>query len=167
MAIVHNIPDKSRPLFPENTFLADFNAPTLGRYDFNDTQNTPPLNTNQLVFETHPANIYFVDRITMTLDIDVVDFKKSLSGGIVPNIRLRLTRANQNIYPTPTRFNNYYPNLELNQWFWSDLQGDTLVADFRGILTQPAGLIGEFIILTAVERAIKVIPQSKADVVGF
>lgn len=150
MSISLHLPPATIPIQTETRFEANFNAPTVNRYDFNTSANT-----GVEVLELFRGSIYVLERINFSLDIDEADFKKSIptdqTNVEVPTLSLRHFKRNQQIWQKPIPFINYVDNLEIVSYVLAAESNDKVIANFRGQLVQVAGTTGDATITAQVQ----------------
>jgi hypothetical protein len=135
VSVVYKIPKTAKFLQTSNRFVATFNVPTPGAYNF-----AVAANTGQLILSTQPNHLYLLERINVGGTIAEGDFLAAIT--IFPTATLRFFRENQTVYPLPLSVVNYIDNQEINAWAWSDQGNNSLIVDFAGLLTQTPALVG-------------------------
>lgn len=143
------IPVSAQPIFTDNRFVATFNAPTIGRYDWNIAGNQ-----GQLVTAARENSVYILDSVAFSTSIPVGDFQSSLLPGLAPALNLRTSRARMPIYRAPLPFTNYFYPLPLTAFFNSQSGGDNLLIDFSGLLKQIPATVGILTITAFVQMVI-------------
>jgi len=129
------IPPRSKYVPTANVFEAVFNAPTLGKYDFNNAGNT-----KQHIIDLKPNALYLLDRISTSANITEQEYTSSLN--VNPSFDLFRKIKSQREHPRPIPIINFSDNQDLIIWSHSQKENDSLVADFRGLLDQVPSLVG-------------------------
>lgn len=153
MALVYSIPKTARFRQVVNTFVATFNVPALGQYDFGVAGNT-----GQAVIDLEPNSIYFLDRVNVGGTIEEGEFLNAVA--TFPRLRFRYLIENPAVYPAPLPIVNYIDNQEVSAWVWSDKSNDSLVADLTGVLNQTPFLVGVGTVTLAVQLNLYQISES-------
>ena len=138
MAIIKDIPKDSRFIQSVNTFVATFNAPTLGAYDWNVAANT-----GQVVIDLRKQSVFLLEKLSFSATVAEGDFLEAVT--TVPTIRLRRRLDQQNVFYKPIPIVSYVDGNDAIQYVWTRTQDnnpDDLIIDFRGVLTQTAALVG-------------------------
>lgn len=135
MSISYKIPHQSYFIQTANLFAATFNAPTIGRYDFN-----VPANTAQTILALQPNTVYFIDRCNVGGTIAESDYLESIV--TLPTAQIKFKQGNEAAYRLPIPIVNYIDNQEFNAWISTDKGSQELTMTFRGVLKQTAALVG-------------------------
>lgn len=139
MSIVKQISKGAKFIQTANFFEAQYNTPTLGRYDFainaNIRQNVIPINKDSL---------YFIDRINFSCTIPESDYLSVID--TTPEIQLFYGQRGSPVYVKPLPVVNYIDNQETNTYFQNfgqdDFRDNFLTVTMRGSLAQNAALVG-------------------------
>lgn len=138
MSIPLTIPVTARPFLTANTFTATFNAPTLGRYDFNVAANQ-----NNIVIPIRHTSVYVLERINFSASVPEGVYQEAIDPtNLLPNLQLLTTVQQVQIFPEKQPFINYVDNLSLLLFFHTTQDNDNLLATFTGQFTQPAFMVG-------------------------
>lgn len=135
MSIIYQIPHTSRFIETNNTFVANFNNPELGKYSFDNAANTEVelLKLNQ-------GSVYLIERMSVGGNITEGQYNDSID--ILPTLTMKRSVDGMVVYKKPFPINNYKDDSEVVTYVVSEKEHDTLIADFRGILNQTAVLVG-------------------------
>lgn len=136
MSISYQIPHTSRYIPTTNTFIATFNNPTLGKYDF-----TGGAVQNQTVIQLFRDTIYLIERISVGGDLSEQVYRESIFS-TVPILTLRRKQGNQIVYKNPMPIPNFIDDQDITAWIISDKQDDELLLSLDGVLTQVAETVG-------------------------
>lgn len=134
MSIGQRISTKSTPFETSNRFVATFNVPTPGEYDFGIAANR-----NQTVLALNPNYVYLIDRVSFSASIDEGVYLGAVNAQ--PTFRLRY-RNSTLTYPAGLPAVNYKDDLEFNFWFWTTKTNDELLITLTGSLLQTPPLVG-------------------------
>lgn len=137
MSIQKTIPQDSRFIQTANRFTALFNVPTLGNYNFeNGAVNAyiPVLNSLQ------KNHVYMIEKYSFSATIDEGVFLEATSQ--VCTFQLFRASDRQVIYQVPIPLINYADGVSCIGYFSTTQDNDQLLATFRGLLSQPAPLVG-------------------------
>jgi len=133
--IIKTIPKSSNYLQTVTRFTANFNVPAPGQYDFNTAANT-----GIVILEMNPHSVYFIDKINFSTTTPEEVFFSAVN--TVPTATLRKSKDKGVIYQRPLPLVSYLKANEAIAFFWTRQNDDSLIVDFRGILDQPAPLVG-------------------------
>jgi hypothetical protein len=136
MATNFQIPDKSTLIPTTTIFSAQFNVPTVGRYDFTLT----PANQNVFCMDMRPDVIYFIDSYSVGANITEEQFLESIT--VFPQLQITKRFDSQNLYRAPLQIVNFTDHGELSNFFHSDILDDQLLLSFTGELRQLASMVG-------------------------
>lgn len=136
--VTWKIPYKSFYFPVTRIFSAQFNVPTVGKYDFN-------IAANQKLefFKIYDDKIYLIDRVFINADIgsDVYNFSISTA----PELQFYLGVSDQFLLKYP------YSIMETEQqniglFLYTDQRSDRFLVTMRGVFNQVAETIGQNII---------------------
>ena len=144
MTIPIKIPVTARPRQTATQFHAHFNVPTVNVYDFGD-----PANVDIPIMPMKKPSIYLLTGISFSCDIPEGTFKSAIN--TIPTLQLNLLSTKVQIFPDPIPFINYVDSQEYVYFFNSQIQPDSLIGTFTGILNQPPPLVGDLIIYAQVQ----------------
>lgn len=148
MAIIKNIPDGSRLMIVGGVFSADFNVPTVGRYDFTESKNAGGDYRNRKVslgIELNPGALYYADKLSFNCNISESDFLETIdlsSEENIPKFYMRTSVDLKSVYAYSARIFKFYENFEIGQYFFNSNVKNYLLADFSAKLKQNANLVG-------------------------
>jgi hypothetical protein len=132
MSINFQLPKTARFLQCNTSVVATFNAPTLGKYNFN-SQIADVL--------TMQANsIYFIERVNIGGTIPEEEYLYAID--TLPTAEFFNSVTRQQVLPRPIPVVNYIDNQEINAWVWTDGDGQPLQLRIAGILRQTPFLVG-------------------------
>jgi hypothetical protein len=139
MSLPIKLPVSARPTLTSNIFTADFNVPTLNKYDFTNVA----ANQNQTVLTLTGASVYIIERCCFSMTIPEGVFQESIDSAIsVPRIEFTTQKTQQQLFARKQPFINYVDNLELLLFIPSDQAGDIIRASFECVLNQVAATVG-------------------------
>lgn len=139
MGINLTVPISAQVHQTANIFQANFNVPTLNRYDFTNTAG----NANQVVLALDRWSVYIIERINFSGNITEGNYGEAIDQNAgLPTFQLRTVVANQQIFPNWQPVINYVDNLETQQVFWSQQDNDSLLCTYRGLFAQTAAMAG-------------------------
>lgn len=160
MSLTFKIPQTARFISTSSRFLAAFNNPTAGVYDFDTTTLPGNVNTNQVIIPLQPNSVYLIERMSIGADIGEAVYQESLSlpaalGDLLPTLRLSWLRGRgENIYAAPFPITQLIDNQEVAAWVTTSHSNDFLVATFRGTLNQVSATVGRVTINVYVNLSI-------------
>jgi len=146
MSLINNIPTSSIPIQTSTSFTAEFNNPTLNKYDFNVSANE-----NVFILTLRKNTVYYIDRINFSLDVDETDFKQSIDNANPITFTLKSLKTNKPIFPQPLPFINYVDNLEVQEYYKSGQSNDQFVGTLNGELFQSSGLVGDVFVSALIQ----------------
>lgn len=135
MAIIYQIPQQSRYISTTTIFTAQFNNPTIGRYDFD-----VPGNQNIQVEELKPGTVYLIERLSIGGNIAEGTYLESIV--TLPLLTIKRSISSQIVYKRPFPVVNYADGIEAAAWIHSDKSGDFLTLSLIGLLTQVPSMVG-------------------------
>lgn len=141
MGITFQIPSTARPISTNNIFTGVFNAPTIGKYDFDIDANK-----NQIVTELEEKTIYLIERISVGGNIAESDFLDAVTldqtTNQKPEYDLRYSVNKTKVYKKSFPVLNYIDDKDVVMWVWSDKGNNNLTMDFNALLNQTTNLVG-------------------------
>lgn len=150
----YQIPHTSRYIETSNIFVANFNVPLLGGYDFKI-----PANTGVKILDLITNTVYLIERVSIGGNISEENYLDAIS--VIPKINLRKKISNEIVYKFPFPVSNYYDDKSITAWVISEKSGDELIADFTGQLNQTAALVGKSVIDINVSYSIYAIESTE------
>lgn len=148
MAIVKKIPDGSRLMIVGGVFSADFNNPTIGRYDFTESLTAGGDYRNRKVnlgIELNPGSLYYADKLSFNCNIAESDFLETIdlsSQENIPKFYMRTSVDLKSVYAYSSRIFKFYENFEIGQYFFNSNVKNYLLADFGAKFKQNANMVG-------------------------
>jgi hypothetical protein len=147
MSIIKTIPDSSRLMIVGGVFSADYNDPTIGRYNFTDIKTGGNYRNRgvNLGIELNPGSLYYADKLSFSANIDESDFLETIdlsSTENIPKFYMRTAIDLKSVYAYSSRIFKYYENFEIGQYFFNQNVKNYLVADFSAVLKQNANMVG-------------------------
>lgn len=148
MAIVKNIPDNSRLMLVGGVFAADFNVPTIGRYNFTDSLTSSGDFRNRKVslgIVLNPGSLYYADKLSFNCNVAESDFLETIDltdEENIPKFYMRTSVDLKSVYAYSARIFKYYENFEIGQYFFNSNVKNTLLADFGAKFKQNANMVG-------------------------
>lgn len=148
MSIVKSIPDGSRLMIVGGVFSADFNVPTVGRYDFTNSLNAGNDFRNRKVnlgLELNPGSLYYADKLSFSANLSESDFLEVIDltdEENIPKIYMRTSVDLKQVYAYSSRIFKFYENFEIGQYFLNSNVKNFLLADFSAVLKQNANMVG-------------------------
>lgn len=134
MSLSDILPEDSRPIKTDNSFIATFNNPTVNQYDWD-----VPANKNVFMLELRPYCIYLLDRVNFNLDIDQGAFHQGISTTL--NAKVKYGTKQEMVFASPIPFLNYLTNFSIRQFAGgTGNRSETLTLDFDGVLNQVAAM---------------------------
>jgi hypothetical protein len=118
-----------------NLFLATFNVPALGQYDF-----SVAANQNVSVLPIDATNLYFISIVNFSATVPESAYIENLTTDL-PQIRFKTKQNNKPLYGGTYPLAKYLVTNEVGTFFESKQSKDELLADFSGILDQNASLV--------------------------
>lgn len=137
MSIIKTIPQDSRFIQTVNRFTALFNVPTLGQYNFENGAVNEYVTVLNSLQKNH---IYMIEKYSFSATIDEGVFLEATAN--ICTFQLFRAIDRQVIYQVPIQLINYADGVSCIGYFWAAQENDQLVATFRGLLNQPAPLVG-------------------------
>lgn len=147
--IVIQIPPYTQFLQPVKRFEADFNVPTLNKYDFGVAANT-----NQDFLPVKKQHLYLIDKLSFSASMDEGVFLEAVdtdaAGDPSTKCSIRIpSQLDKLIYREKIPFVNYIDNSDVQIYAYAE-QDETLTMTFEGVLSQPLELVGEASIFTQI-----------------
>jgi len=148
MSIIKEIPDGSRLMIVGGVFSADYNTPTIGRYNFTDALDVNLNFRNRSVnlgIELNPGALYYADKLSFSSNIAESDFLETIDlsdSENIPRFYMRTSVDLKSVYSYSSRIFKYYENFEIGQYFFNSNTKNFLYADFSAKLKQNANLVG-------------------------
>jgi len=136
MAVIERISVKALPIETSNQFVATFNVPTPGQYDYGIAANQNQV----MIARLNPNFVYLIDRVSFSASVPEGVYLESVN--VQPQFRLSLRQTQYGIYPRPLPGVNYKDNLEWRFWFWTEKHNDQLLVTLTGSLNQVAATVG-------------------------
>jgi hypothetical protein len=137
MSLQLTIPKTSRFVQTNSSFLATFNAPTRGKYDFGVTAGGFQL-ADILTMQSN--SIYFIERINVGGTIPGEEYLFAID--TLPLATFFNAVTQQQVTPKPIPVVNYINNQEINTFVYTDTDGQLLQLKLSGILKQTPFLVG-------------------------
>lgn len=131
--ITYQLPRKIRFIPASAIYTANFNSPTIGKYDFYGQQKI-------FVQKLLPNTVYLIDSFSVAGNIAGEDFLDSIE--TCPLLNLRKTLNSENIFDCPIQIQNYFTDRQIVHFFKTGLNNCGLAANLAGVLTQSPALIG-------------------------
>ena len=131
--IAHTLPRRIRLIPGSAIFTANFNTPTLGKYDFNGQRQT-------FVFELVPNSVYLLDSITIGGNVSGESFLDSIK--TTPVLNIQKTNDNENIFDKPFPIQGYWTDRQVSRYFKTGLNNCGLQATLTGVLNQIPDFVG-------------------------
>lgn len=142
MSLNVKIPSKSLVFRPTARFVATYNVPTPGKYDFTNEGAPNFVNVNVPLMALKRQSIYLIDRWTFNTTVSTDLYQQGISTNPNPQIRLKLIRKSDTIITqTAWDVDAEVSDEEIMVWFHTDQDEDQLVASFEGQLDQVGDLI--------------------------
>lgn len=135
-------------------FEADFNTPTLGKYDFGVAANQ-----NYEILQLNASHLYFFSILNFSATVPVSAYIENIE--TIPSLDLRMKQGGAQLYQQGYPLVSYLNNNEIATFFWSDRENDTLIGNFAGVLGQNASLTGIASIIAQVSLNIHEITDTK------
>ena len=135
--ITKTIPQDSRFIQTANSFTALFNVPTLGQYNF---ENGAVNNNITVLSNIQKNHVYMIEKYSFSAAIPEGVFLEATRS--ICSFQLLRAIDSQVIYQAPIPLINYADGVSCIGYFFSTQDNDRLIASFRGILNQPAPLVG-------------------------
>jgi hypothetical protein len=148
MSIVKTIPDGSRLMIVGGVFSADFNNPTIGRYNFTDSLNASSDFRNRgvsLGLELNGGSLYYADKLSFNCNVAESDFLETIdlsNDENIPKFYMRTSVDLKSVYAYSARIFKYYENFEIGQYFLNNNSKNVLLADFSARFKQNANMVG-------------------------
>lgn len=113
-------------------FTAEFNNPSPGVYDFGTA-----VNEGVGVFRCELNTYYVIERMSVSADVNALDFTASLE--VVPVLRLWRRLDNSTIYETGLSLVSYVSQQDQAVLVHSDREGDEVLGTLTGVLRPVLG----------------------------
>lgn len=136
MGLISQLPKGSTPLVTFNRFTATFNTPTLGAYDFRIPANQRQFSQLKMQNQYY----YRIDKLYYTVTIPEAEYTTAIN--VMPQIRLRFSQSDWNVYPNPISLALFFQGLDLNYWFHNNKGNQNLQMSFNGVLNQTPAMVG-------------------------
>jgi len=153
MSLINRLTPSALPKETLNQFVATFNVPTVGVYDYTNVA----ANQNQVALELDGKYIYMIERVSFSASIDEGNYFESIN--VLPQIRLKYRDTPGLLYPFPFPCLNYKDNMEFNFYFNTPQDNDALLVDFTGVLNQIAATVG----ITTIRAAFSMVIYEEHD----
>ena len=149
--ITYQLPRKIRYVPGSAIFEATFNAPTIGKYDFDS-------NTQIFVPKLLNNSVYLIDSFSVAGNIASEDFLTAID--TVPLLSLQKTLDNENIFDNPIPIQNFSTDRQIVHFFKTGLNNCGLQGKISGVLNQVAPFVGIGTIKLSVTFSLHVIDDS-------
>lgn len=143
MSIGYVIPKTSRFVQTNSAFLAKFNDPTAGKYDFAGptiSGGAPGGYQYANILKMQSNSIYFIERINVGGTIPQEEYLYGIS--TLPQATFFNAVTQQQVLPQPIPIVNYITNQEVNSFVWTDNDNQQLQLRLSGVLSQTPFLVG-------------------------
>lgn len=140
MSLQLTIPKTSRFVQTNSQFVAKFNTPTLGKYDFCGATGISGGQGIADILTMQSNSIYFVERINIGGTIPQEEYLYAIS--TLPLAVFYNETTGQQVLPKPLPIVNYIINQEVNSFIWTDNDGQKLQLKLSGVLSQTPFLVG-------------------------
>lgn len=117
-----------------NTFVATFNTPTAGKYDWGLAANV-----DQAVMTLAGHNLYYLALMNFSATVDEAAFLQNIS--TAARVQFRSGQNKAALFGGSYPLVKYLVNNSIGAFFSSPQKADTLTATFTGVLNQDASLI--------------------------
>ena len=141
MSIGYVIPKTSRFVQTNSAFVATFNNPTLGKYDFAGAGGTSGGTQLADILTMQANSVYFIERINIGGTIPQEEYLFGIS--TLPQATFFNATTKQQVLPQPIPIVNYIINQEVNSFVWTDNDGQKLQLRLSGALSQTPFLVGQ------------------------
>jgi hypothetical protein len=149
--ITYKLPRRIRYIPASAIFTATYNAPTIGKYDFNN-------NKQVFVEKLLPNTVYLIDSFSVAGTVASEDFLSAID--TVPLFTLAKSLNNEHIFDVPIQLQNYFTDRQIVHFFTTGLNNCGLVATISGKINQIAQFIGIAEIKLSVNISIHAIDES-------
>jgi hypothetical protein len=147
MSIVYPIPHTARFIQTENIFSANFNVPTLNKYDFGIAGNL-----NQNCFEYQKNTVFLIERISIGGNVSEEIFNDSIH--VTPLLTFKNRQSGYVIYQLPFKISSFYRSVDISTFTSSDISNDFVTLTMTGLLNQVPATIGKATIKLVVSLSI-------------
>ena len=139
MSLPVKLPVSARPILTSNIFTANWNVPTVNKYDFTNFAG----NQNQTVLRMTGSSIYVIERVCFSTTVPEGTFQESIDSAIsVPQLVFKTLKTERQVFDRPLPFINYVDNLELLLYVPSDQTDDEIIVTFQAVLDQVPATVG-------------------------
>jgi len=149
--ITYNLPRKIRYIPASAIFTAQFNTPTIGKYNFNGQQKI-------FVEKLLPNTVYLIDAFSIAGTVASEDYLSAIES--IPLLNLRKTLNDENIFDVPMQIQNYSTDRQIVHFFKTGLSNCGLAANLTGKLNQIAAFIGILTISLSINFSLHAIDTS-------
>lgn len=149
--ISYNLPRRIRYIPASAIFTANFNTPTLGKYDFAGIEKI-------FVLKLLANTIYLIDSLSIAGTVAGEDFLQSID--LVPIFTLRKSIDKESIFDVPIQIHNYATDRQIVHFFRSKKTNESLIADVKGTLNQLPSFVGLPSISLSINLSIHAIDSS-------
>jgi len=136
MGVTYKIPHQARFIPTVTTFKADFNVPTVGKYNFDVLANQ-----NIEVIPLIGNTVYLIDRLSLSADISELSYQNAVENN-PPLITFKRKIQKEIVYQKDYPVLNYIDDQDFTAWIHSEKGGDVLTVSIKGIIAQTNDLIG-------------------------
>lgn len=135
MSLSWKVPHQARYQSSLSQFVATFNVPIPGQYDFGVAGNA-----GVLVFALQPNTVYLIERATISGDVASEDFSAGIS--VLPSLALTRLLDGSSVYNNAIPVSAFVAQQEQAVWVKSARDGDSVRATLTGSLNQLPAWIG-------------------------
>lgn len=149
--ITYQLPRRIRYVPASGIFVATFNVPTIGKYNFAAQQVT-------IVERLLPNSVYLIDSFSISGNVSSEDFLLSIA--TVPQLTVMKTLENENIFDGPIQINSYSTDRQIVHFFKTGHNNTGLAGKLSGILNQIPDFVGIAAISLSLNFSIHAIDES-------
>jgi len=117
-----------------NLFTANFNAPTLGKYNWGVAENK-----KQRVLNNNYHHLFYISTMNFSATVPESAFLENIE--ITPKVQFVMDQNNESMYGGAYPLVKYLHDNDISAFFWSRQADDILTATFTGQLGQNASMI--------------------------
>lgn len=149
--ITYQLPRRIRYVPASGIFVATFNVPTIGKYNFNGQVVT-------LVEKLLPNSVYLIDSFSVSGMISSEDFLSSIL--YTPQLTVMKTLEKENIFDGPIQINSYSTDRQIVHFFKTGHNNTGLAGRLTGVLNQIPDFVGIAAISLSINFSIHAIDES-------
>lgn len=149
--ITYQLPRRIRYIPANAIFSATFNAPAIGKYDFNKQRVV-------FVEKLLPNSVYLIDAFSVAGNVSSEDYLSSIDS--IPTLDIQKTLNDENIFDNKIQIGNFSTDRQIVHFFKTGLSNCGLAGTLTGVLNQIADFVGIATISLSINLSLHVVDES-------